>query len=79
MNSPELPPLTPEQTAGLEYVLHAAASLMVRKYWARGCLHCVHFDEAAEACRFYTPTMRPPVRVIVNGCAAFKTNELEAF
>lgn len=37
----------------------------------RSCVHCDHFDQAAEVCNQFN-RMRPPARVIAFGCPAYE-------
>jgi hypothetical protein len=67
----EDPKLTPEQMRGMEAVLHRVVQIAARHAgWNHTCLSCCHFNEASEQCTYYAPPMRPPARVIVEGCPA---------
>lgn len=66
------PKLSPEQELALTIIFQrtlqiGAASLGM----GRTCLKCCHFNEPTESCTYYTPAMRPPARVIVEGCPAW--------
>lgn len=68
----ETPKLTPEQTQALMIIFQRTLQIGAQNLgMARTCLSCCHFNEAAEACTFYNPAMRPPARVIVEACPAW--------
>jgi hypothetical protein len=50
----------------------AKSAAMIVSTGRRTCVNCLHFDEAAGVCTFYTPQMTPPPRVIAFGCGEFQ-------
>ena len=69
------PKLSPEQADSLRMILHRTMQLVAAKTgMSRTCLSCGHFNEASEQCTFYTPSMRPPARIIVEACPAWEAS-----
>lgn len=56
--------------AALNKLAEAAAKIC--NEGRRTCVNCLHFDDHAEVCTFYTPQMRPPAKVIAFGCKEFQ-------
>lgn len=74
------PKMTPEQTAALKTLFHRMIQIAaVNTGMNRTCLSCEFFNEATEACTFYNPAIRPPARVIVEACPAWKDAGNEPF
>jgi len=70
--NPQVPTLTPEQQQGIELILTRTVELLAKSQgWGHTCLACLHFNEAMEVCTYYRDPIRPPARVIVEGCPAW--------